>query len=134
MLVGGWDLRDLWNHGGGAIHGIVFEQRERVIHLVEREGSHLGLQTNLGGDLQEIARILARHVCHAAHLPFAPQQSVLIELRNAIQMDGVNGHNAAFAQTGQRGDHDISAGSEGNRTIQLHRRFVFLTAHPCCAE
>ena len=78
----------------------------------------------------EIARILARHIRDAADLPFAPQKFVVIKSRHLVQMNGIDGHDSALAQTGQGADDDFSAGSKGHSAIELHRRLLILVANP----
>ena len=44
---------------------------------------------------------------------------VVIELGNAVEMDGIDRHHAALPQAAERRDHHISAGREGNRPVEF---------------
>ena len=101
----------------GAVDGIVLDGEQRVVHTVERERCGLWSNSQATGDFQEIARVRTRHIRDAAHLALAPQQAIVIEFRNPIQMDGVDRNHTAFAETGERRDHHVAAGSKRDRAI-----------------
>jgi len=82
----------------------------------------------------EIARILPRHVGHAAHLALAPKQLVVVEGRHLVQMNGVDGYHSTLAQSGESADDDLSAGSEGDGAIEFGGRLGVFVAHPGGAE
>src|SRR5271157_2118518 len=88
------------------------------------------MQLDLGRKLQEIAGVRAGHVGDTANLALAPEQAVVIELRNAIEVNGVDGDHTAFSQTGERSHHHISAGREGDGAIQFGRWLVSFGAYP----
>src|SRR5258708_7025096 len=81
----------------GSVDGIVLDGGEGLVRLVERENGDFGLETNVGGDLEKIARVGARHIGDTADLTLTPEKPVVIEFRNAVEMNGVNGNDAAFA-------------------------------------
>src|SRR5258708_3158622 len=81
----------------GCVDSIVLDGGEGFVGLVESENGDFGLETNVGGDLEKIARVGARHISYAADLPLAPQQPVVIEFWDAVEMNGVDGNDAAFA-------------------------------------
>src|SRR5690348_2876265 len=86
----------------------------------------LGFKVDLGCNLQKITGISASHVGYTAHLPLAPQQVVVIKLRNAVEVNCVDGNHAAFTQAGQRCDNHVSARSESDSAIKLYwRSFIF---------
>src|SRR5664279_1788533 len=96
-----------------AVDGIVLDREQSFVGLMERELRHLGMKLDLGGNLEEVARVGAGHIRNAANLALAPQQMVVVELGNAIEMNRVNGDDSSLAQTCQGSYHHVSAGREG---------------------
>jgi hypothetical protein len=47
--------------------------------------------------IRKIPHMGARHIGNATNLPFSPRQPVIIELRNAVEMDGVDRDDAGLA-------------------------------------
>src|ERR1035438_536654 len=92
------------------------------------------MKLDLGGQLQEVASVSAGHVGDAADLALAPQQTVVIELRHAIEVDRVDGDDTAFAQAGQRSHYYISAGSEGDGAVEFDGRLVGFASDPFRAQ
>src|SRR5271169_2154966 len=60
------------------------------------------MQLDVAGNLEEVAGIGAGHVGDAADLPLAPQQAVVIEFGDAIEVNGVDGNHSTFAQAAER--------------------------------
>src|SRR5258708_4957623 len=81
----------------GSVDSIVLDGGEGFVGLVESENGDLGLESNVGGDLEKIAPVGARHSGPAADLALAPQQPVVVELWDAVEMNGVDGNDAPFA-------------------------------------
>src|SRR5258708_37887911 len=80
----------------GSVDGIVLDGGEGLVRLVERESGDCGLETNVGGDLEESAGVGARHMSDAADLPLAPRQPVAIGLWRAVDMNGRGGKESDF--------------------------------------
>src|SRR6185437_15209926 len=102
--------------------------------LVECECRYFRCKPEFGSGPQKITRVVASHVGYAPDLAFAPEKSVVIELRNPIEMNRVDGNHTAFSQTRKgRNDH-IAAGSEGHGAIELYGWLIRLGSHPRGAE
>ncbi len=71
------------------------------------------MQGDFAGDAEEVAGVLAGHVGYAADLAFAPEEAVVVELGDAVEVDGVDGYDASFAEAGEGGDDYVAAGGEG---------------------
>lgn len=125
---------NLWNDDCGAIDGVLFYGQQSFIRLIERKHRYLWLETDLRGEGQKIASIGAGHVGDATNLAFAPQQAVIVELRHAIKMDGIDGDHASFAKTSEGGDHNVSCRSEGNGAIECDWRLLGFRSNPGRAE
>ncbi len=102
--------------------------------LVEGEDLDLGLDADFAGELEEVACVLAGHVGDAADLALAPEERVVVECGHLVEVDGVDGDDAAFAKAGERADDDGSAGSEGDGAVELDGRLVVFGADPGRAE
>src|SRR5262245_12438920 len=74
------------------VNGVPFHGRQGLIRLLQRKQRNLRPQPDFCREVQKIPRILSGHVRYAANLPFAPEQPVVIELRHAIQVDGIDRH------------------------------------------
>ncbi len=83
---------------GCAVDGIVLHRQQRFVGLVEWKHSDSRLHPDLRGQFEKVASVAAGHVGHTAQLALAPEQTVVIELRDAIKMNRVDRHHAAFAQ------------------------------------
>ena len=118
----------------GAVGGFVFYGVESFVGLVEGEDLDLGLDVDFGGELEVVGGVLAGHVGDAANLAFAPEELVVVEGGHLVEMDGVDGDDAAFAKAREGVDDDGSAGSEGDGAIELDRRLVVFGADPLCSE
>jgi hypothetical protein len=95
---------------------------------------HLWVDADFGGDLEEVAGVLAGHVGNAADLAFAPEELVVVEGGHLVEVDGVDGDDAAFAEAGERADDDSTAGREGDGAIECDGRFVVFCADPLGAR
>src|SRR6266404_8309591 len=84
----------LGNEDCCSVYRIALDGCQRFICLVERESFYPGLKVNLSCDVEEVTGICASHVGDAPNLPLSPEQAVVIELRNTIKMDSVNGNYA----------------------------------------
>src|SRR6267378_3494686 len=104
----------LWDNHSRSINGISLNCRQSLVHPIKRENRGPGTQIDFAGKLKKITGIGARHVRDTAQLALAPEKAIIVEFRNAVEMDRVDGDNAAFAQAGQGGYHYISAGREGD--------------------
>src|ERR1039457_1870628 len=93
-----------------------------------------GMDLDLGGNLEKVARVGAGHVRNAANLALAPKQMVVVELGNAVEMDRVDGDDSSLAQTCEGGDYNVSAGRKGDGAIQFDWRLVRFTSNPCSPE
>ena len=114
-------LRSWYDHGR-TVNGIVFYGSKSIIGLIEREHRDLGTKIDFTGKLEKISCVSAGHVGNASHLALAPQQAIVIKLRNTIQMDRVDGNYTAPAQAGQGSENNVSAGREGHRAVELNGR------------
>src|SRR5271154_304533 len=118
----------------GAVGGFVFDGVEGVVGLVEGEDLDLGFDTDLAGELEEVAGVGASHVGDAANLAFAPEELVVVEGWHLVEVDGVDGDDAAFAEAGECADDDSTAGGEGDGAVEFDGRLVVFGADPFCAE
>jgi len=69
-----------------------------------------GLRSISAAERKKVAGIGTRHVRDAANLAFAPQQRVVVEARNAVEVDRVDPDDAALAQRSQRVYDDRATG------------------------
>ena len=102
--------------------------------MVQGEGLDLGLDSDLGGELEEVAGILAGHVGYAADLALAPEELVVVEGGHLVEVDGVDGDDAAFSQAGEGADDDDAAGGEGDGAVEVDGGLVVFGAYPCGAD
>src|SRR5271170_7860330 len=100
------------NYDGSSVDGILFHRDQSFVGLVEWKGSHLGLQTNLARNLEKISSVGPSHVCDTPKLALAPQQAVVVELWNPVQVNGVDGNHSSLAQAGECRYYDIATGSK----------------------
>src|SRR5579863_2796084 len=114
----------------GAAFGFVLHGGEGLVGLRERKCRDRGTETDIARQGEKVARILAGHVGHAAKLAFAPEELVVIEGRNLIEVNGVDGDYASFAQGSQSADHDTSHGRKGDGTVERHGRHGVEVADP----
>ena len=77
--------------------------------------------------------VLAGHVRNTTDLAFAPEKLVIVEGGHLVQVDRVDGDDAALAEAGKGADHDRPAGSEGDRAIEFDGRVVVFSSDPGCA-
>src|SRR5579864_1167531 len=120
-------LRD--DHGR-SIYRIILNGDQSLIRMVQGKHFHFRSQADLSCDIEEVAGVGASHVGHTAQLPLAPEQLVVIKLRNAIQVDGVDRNHPSFPQARKRRNHYVSAGRKGHGAIQLQGRLFGLTPDP----
>ena len=133
--IGGITLRTiLRNNHRGSVDRVVLQRQQRFVGLLQREHGDLGPEPDLARQLKEIAGVGAGHVGDTADLPLTPQQAVVIEFGDAIQMDGVDRHHAALAEARERRDHDIATGGEGDGAVERDRGAVELGSHPIGAQ
>src|SRR5205807_1403984 len=118
----------------GAIYSVVANREQSFVHFIQRKCSHLRAHPDLGREFQEVPRILPGHVGYAADLPLTPEQRVVIELRDAVEMDCVNRDHTAFPKRRERRDDHIPAWSESERAVEFHGRLVLSIAHPPCTQ
>jgi hypothetical protein len=132
-LKGGFRSRS-WDDDSRSVDGIILYGGKRLIRLLQRKYGYLWLQPDVSGDFEKIAGIGSSHVGNAAYLALAPQETVIVEFRNPVEMDGVDGNDASFSQARERGDDDFSAGRESHGTVKLHGWPFGFTAHPLRAQ
>ena len=107
---------------------------EGAVGVVEREGLDGGRKREIAGESEEVARVLARHVGDAAQLALAPEQAVVVEGGHLVEVNGVDGDDAALAQSGERADNDLASGREGDGAVELDGRLGVFVADPRGAE
>src|ERR1700730_10692034 len=113
-----------------SVNRILSECDQSFVGLIERKRGHLRPQADLASDPKEIPGIIASHVRDTSNLALAPKQAIVIELRNPVEVNGVDGYYSSFPQTAtSRYDH-IAARSEGHCAVKFYRRFIFLAAYP----
>ena len=98
----------LHHDDGGAFAGFLLDGFKGAVGVVEREGLHGGAEVEVAGECEEVARVLARHVGDAAELALTPEQAIVVEGGHLVEMNGVDGDDAAFAQSGERADDDFA--------------------------
>ena len=86
--------------------------------VAEVEDLGLGDDRDPRRQLEELGDVHPGDVGDAAHLALPPQQLVG-ELRNAVEVDGVDGHDAGPAEGAQRADDDVTGGGEGDGGVEL---------------
>ena len=67
-------------------------------------------------------------------MPLAPEERIVVELGNTVEVDGVDGDDAAFAQGCEGGEDDVSAGREGDGGVERDGRALGGVANPRGAE
>src|ERR1019366_7334535 len=60
------------------------------VGVFERKRSHFGAKVNLSRNLKEIPRIGTSHIRDAANLTLSPQKVIVVELRNAVEVDRID--------------------------------------------
>src|ERR1700728_2671635 len=126
--------RSLGKDDARSVGGFVLYRLQGLVGLIEREDLDLGLDADFAGTVEIVAGVLAGHVGYAADLALAPEKAVVVEGRDLVEVDGVDGDDAALAKTGECTDDDRSAGGEGDSAIELDGRLFVFVAHPLCAE
>jgi hypothetical protein len=112
----------------------VLDGLEGFIGVVEGEDLDLGLDADFGGELEEVGGVLTGHVGDAADLAFAPEEFVVVEGGHLVEVDGVDGDDASFAETREGAEDDRSAGGEGDGAVELDGRLVVFGADPSGSE
>jgi hypothetical protein len=118
----------------GASDALCLDRCESIVYAVEREYGCFRPETDLISNLKKIASVGACHIRDAADLPFSPKETIIVELRDSVQMNSVDGYDTAFPQASERSDNDIAAGRVSNRPVQWYRYFVFVTSDPSGSE
>jgi hypothetical protein len=77
----------------------------------------LRFDADFRGQLEEVCCVFAGHVGYAADLAFAPEELVVVEGGHLVEVDGVDGDDAAFAKAGEGAEDDGSAGGEGDGAV-----------------
>jgi len=112
----------------------VLDGLESFVGVVEGEDLDLGLDADFAGEFEEVEGVLAGRVGDAADLAFAPEERVIVEGGHMVEVDGVDGDDAAFAEAGEGADDDGAGGGEGDGAVKLDWRLVGFGADPVCAE
>jgi hypothetical protein len=94
----GFLIETLGDNHRCSVDGIIFDGGERLVGLLQREYSYLGLQLNFGGDFEKVARVGSRHVGDAAYLALSPEKVVVVEFRNPVEMNCIDGDDASLSQ------------------------------------
>src|SRR3984885_1895086 len=126
--------RSLGKDDARSVGGFVFYRLQGLVGLIEREDLDLGLDADFAGAVEIVARVLASHVGYAADLALAPEKAVVVEGGHLVEVDGVDGDDAALAKARECADDDGSAGGEGDGAIELDWRSFVFVADPLCAE
>src|SRR5690242_12215624 len=92
------------------------------------------MKVELKSNLEEVVGVGARHVGDGADLALAPEERVVVEGGDLIEVDGVDGDDAAFAQSRERADDDLAGGSEGDGAVELDGWAGVFVADPFGAE
>src|SRR5208337_65370 len=122
------------DYGGRSVDGILFYRNQSFVGLLEWECSHLRLQTNLARDLEKISSVSTRHVGDTPQLALAPQQAIVVKLRNPVQVNSVDGNHSSLSQTSERCYYHIATRSKSHGAVKLRGRPVGLTSDPNCAQ
>jgi len=88
--------------------GSFSDRRVARIRALEWKRRNFRIDLDFGRESEEIARVLTRHIRNAADLTLTPQQRIVIELGHAIEVNRVDRHDTAFAQSSERRDDDIA--------------------------
>ena len=112
-----------------------FTASKRFVRLIEWDTRSLWGADPMRCASARKSRASARVMLATLRIWRSPQsRRVVIELRDAVQMNRVDRHHAAFAQAGERGNHHVAAGRKGHGAIERNGRPVLFSADPCCAE
>ena len=115
---------------GRSVCGFVADGEEGLVGVGEGEDVGAWLDLQFGGELEEVAGVLAGHVGDAANLALAPEEGVVVEGGHLVEVDGVDGDDAAFAQAGKRVDDDSARGGEGDGAVERDGRASVFVADP----
>lgn len=119
------------NHRG-TVDRVALDGEERFIDFIQPELRYSWLHPDFSGDLQEITSVVACHIGDTAKLALSPQKTVIVELGNAIEVDGIDGDDSTFAQATESRDNNRAAWRESNGSVELDGRLVGLCANPLC--
>jgi len=89
----------LRNDYESAVYLIALESKQGFIGVIQGVCLDLGLEMDFGGQGEKISSISASHVGDAAYLALAPEQTVIVEFRHAVEVNRVNGYDSAFSKT-----------------------------------
>src|SRR5579862_8507601 len=117
-----------------AVDRVLLHCTQSLVGLSERKSRHLRMQTDFARDLQEIKCVGASHIGHTADLTLSPQEGVIVELWDAVEVNGIDCDHATLAQARQCRNHDITARRKRNSSIQFHWRLLGLVADPLCSQ
>src|SRR6267143_3262417 len=113
-----------------SVNRILLECDQSFVGLIERKRRHLRPKADLARDPKEIPGIIASHVRDTSNLALAPKQAIVIELRNPVEVNGVDGYYSSLPQTAKsRYDH-IAARGERHGAVKFYGGFIFLAAYP----
>src|SRR5215469_14840182 len=124
----------LRNQNGGAINPIILQNSQGFVRLIEGKLRDFRVQLDVGSQLEEIASVGSGHIGDAAQLSLSPEQPVIIKLRHAIEVNGVDRHHAALTEARERRKHYISAGGKGDGAVEWDRWLIRFPANPGCAQ
>src|ERR1700733_2208015 len=115
-LLSGGVAKSRDNHSR-SIFRLILDREQCFICILQ--GKHHRPRTNsqVSRQRQKITRILARHIRHAANLPLAPKQLVIIKRRHLVEVDGIDRDHSTFAQRRQGADDHLATGCEGDRPV-----------------
>jgi hypothetical protein len=118
------------NDDDRAASGLVFYGLQGFVGAVEWVDLDLRLDADLACELKEVERVLAGHVGDAAYLALAPEELVIVEGGHLVEVNCVDGDDAALAEAGQSADDDGSAGREGDGAVEFDGWLVVFCADP----
>ncbi len=92
-----------------------------------------GLMPISAAKLEIVSGIVAGHVGYGADLALAPKEGVVVEGGHLVEVNGVDGDDASFAEAAEGGEDDGSAGSEGDGSIERDGWLVVFGATQGCS-
>jgi hypothetical protein len=101
---------------------------ERRVCFLQRERDDTRSKIQITRQGEKIARILPGHVGHTADLSLAPEQLVVVEGGQLIEVNGVDCDYSTFAQGGESTNDNLPAGSERDGAIKLGGRLCVFVA------
>ena len=108
----------------------MLDGEESGVGVVQRKFRDAGLDVEVVRDLEEVAGVVAGHVGDAANLTLAPEKLVVVEGVHLVEMDGVDGDDATFAQAGERVDDNFTDWRKGDGAVERDGGLVIFLPYP----